>query len=192
MKTKTILFKTLVIALISCLTLASCSNKTQNPESENKTEIKVKAPNVDIHNAAFIGDVKTIKQHIAAGTVLNQKDQYGSTPLIISITFGKTEAAKALIEGGADLSITNGEGSTPLHVASFFCRTEVVEALLAKGVDKSLKNNYGSTALESVSGPFKDVKPIYEQIAKQLGALGLKLDFGRIEKTRPIIAEMLK
>ncbi|MFC2151093.1 ankyrin repeat domain-containing protein [Bacteroidota bacterium] len=185
--------KTVTMALVISLTMASCGNSQQNSVKENATlETKVKAPSMDIHTATFMGDLKAIKQHIAVGSNLNVKDAYGSTPLTIASTFGKTEVAIALMEGGADLNIKNNEGSTPLHTAAFFCRTEIVKALLEKGADKTLKNSYGSTALESVSGPYLNVKPIYEQIATQLGPLGLKLDFDRIEATRPLIAEMLK
>ena len=136
--------------------------------------------------------MNVVKQHITAGTDLNVKDQYGSTPLIIASTFGKTDIAKELIDGGADLNIKNNDGSTPLHIAAFFCRTEIVKALLDKGADKSLLNNYGSTAIASVSSEFKDVKPIYDQMSKDLGPLGLKLDYKHLEATRPVIAELLK
>ncbi len=179
------------IALIAFGSCGNAQNKTADKET-SKTEKEVKAPAMDIHTAAFIGNLDAVKQHIAAGTDLNVKDQYGSTPLNIAATFGKTSIAIALIEGGADLTTTNNEGSTPLHTAAFFCRTEIVKALLAKGADKNAKNTYESTALQSVSGPFDQVKPFYEQIAKQLAPLGLKLDMERIKETRPVIAEILK
>jgi hypothetical protein len=113
------------------------------------------------------------------------------TPLNVSITFGKTDAALALIKGGADLSAKNNDGSTPLHTAAFFCRKEIVKALLKKGANPDLVNNYGATPLLSVSGKFSDVLPIYADLNKNLGPLGLKLDINRIEKMRPIIAEIL-
>ena len=63
--------------------------------------------------------------------------------------------------------------------------------LLDNGADRNLENNFGSTALESVSGPFDNVKVIYDQFSKDLGPLGLKLDYEYIKATRPKIAEML-
>lgn len=172
---------------------ASCqTNNGKQKNSTTHTDTKtVKAPAMDIHAAAFMGDVNVLQQHIKAGTDLNKKDQYGSTPLHTAITFGKTEAAKLLILNGANLNIKNNDGSTPLHVAAFLCRTKVVKVLLLNGADKTMRNNYGSTALESASGPFEQVKPIYEQLNKDLGALGLKLDYKRLEKTRPEIALLL-
>ncbi|MGB2907422.1 MAG: ankyrin repeat domain-containing protein, partial [Candidatus Aminicenantaceae bacterium] len=117
---------------------------------------------------------------------------YGSTPLIIAITFGKTEVAKALIEAGADLTITNNDGSASLHIAAFFCRTEIVEALLENGADKDFRNSAGRTALDAVEGPFDEVKAIYDALRKDLEPLGLRLDYERIKETRPKIAEMLR
>jgi CubicO group peptidase (beta-lactamase class C family) len=149
-------------------------------------------PSVSIHMAAFQGNIEAIREHIKAGSDLNEKDAYGSTPLIIAITFGKTDVAKALIEAGADLNLKSNDGSTALHIAAFLCRTETIKALLDKGANKYLRNSAGNTALESVEDPFDDVKGIYESLGKALGPLGLKLDYEQIRMTRPKIAEMLR
>jgi uncharacterized protein len=178
----------MAMVAIVLLTITACNSKQGNssiPES-------IKPPPMDLNSAAFLGNTDVIRQHIKAGSDLNKKDDYGSTPLHTTTVFGKTEAALILINAGADINILNADGSTPLHTAAFFCRTEIVKALLEKGADKNVRNNYGSTALESVVGPFNDVKAIYEQINKDLGPLGLKLDYNKLEKTRPVIAEMLK
>jgi hypothetical protein len=171
---------TTAIIVVSILIAAGCIKQ------ENST------PRVSLHAAALQGSIEAIQQHIQAGSDLNEKDVYGSTPLIISVTFGKTNVALALIEAGADMTISNNEGSNPLHIAAFFCRTEIVEALLEKGADINARNNAGKTALETVAGPFDDVKGIYDSIEKGLGPLGLELNYDRIKMTRPKIAEMLQ
>ena len=158
--------------------------------SENKKE-EVKEPRISIHEATFMGNTKAVKDHIAFGTDLNIKDEYGSTPLNIAVTFGKTELAKMLIEGGADLTVQMADGSTALHTAAFFGRTEVVEAILSKGIDTQIRNSYGSTAAESLMPAFEQVKVIYDQMSRDLGPLGLKLDYDAIKESRPIIAEMI-
>ena len=176
------------------LTFAACGGENGKSTKENQSsETPVKPPNMDIHTATILGDLDAINQHIKAGTDLNLREPaVASTPLISAAVFGKTEIALALIKAGADLNIQNNEGSSALHSAAFLCRTEIVKALLDNGADKSLKNNYGSTALESVSAPWEYVAGIYDQFAKDLGPLGLKLDFKQLEETRPVIAEMLK
>ena len=179
---------TIILLAVSLMIISACNNKAGNSSKQESP----KPPAMDINSAAFLGNTDMIHQHISAGSDLNKKDDYGSTPLHTATLFAKTEVALLLIEADADINIVNADGSTPLHTAAFFCRTEIVGALLAKGADKEVKNNYGSTALESVAGPFEDVKAIYEQINKDLGPLGLKLDFNRLEKTRPEIANMLR
>ena len=161
----------------------------QSPVSQTSIE----PPSVDIHTATFLGDLKVIHQHIEAGTDLDERDPtLGSSPLITAAVFGKTEVAKALMEAGADINLQNNDGSTPLHTAAFLCRVEIVEALLENGADKNIRNNFGSTALESVSGPFENVKAIYDQFSKDLGPLGFKLDYEQVKQDRSRIAEMLR
>jgi len=176
---------TTAILIITVLAVGGCP-KQENSDNEQR------APRVSLHAAALQGNLDAIRQHINAGSELNKKDAYGSSPLIVAVTFGKTEVAKALIEAGADLEITNNEGATPLHIAAFFCRTEIVRMLMDSGADKSALNKAGRTALETVSGPFDAVKGIYDGIGKGLRPLGLELDYERIKRTRPEIAEMLR
>jgi len=169
------------------LTLAACNTRN------NATGETPKPPAMDLHTATVLGDMDNIRLHIEAGSDLDQREvTMGSTPLISAAVFGKTEVARALIEAGADVNLQNQEGSTALHTASFLCRTEIVRLLLANGADRELKNNYGSTALQSVEGPFEEVRFIYDEFSKNLGPLGLKLDYDQLESTRPVIAEMLR
>lgn len=179
------------------LTFSACgsgtkdSSQEQSKSSEEKTVVK--APDTDLHTATFLGDLKSVQQHIEAGSDLDLKEPtMGSTALISASVFGKTDIARALIEAGANLDIQNKEGSTALHSATFLCYSEIVEELVAKGADKTLKNIYGYTALEGVSGSWSEVKPIYDEFAKAMGPLGLKLDFEQLEETRPVIADMLR
>ena len=113
LKIKTIIFSTSLLLFIT----ACASN------NENSSETKIEAPEMDIHTAAFLGDLKAIQQHIDAGSDLDLREpSVGSSPLISAAVFGKTEVAKVLIEGGADINLQNNEGSTALHSAAFLCR----------------------------------------------------------------------
>ena len=153
----------------------------------------VSAPDTSLTDAAVAGNVEAVRQHIAAGTELNERNpEGGSTALIAAAAFGKNETASLLIEAGADLEVKNNEGSTALHTAAFLCREKIVKALLAKGPDRNARNNAGSTALDSVAGPFDDVKPIYDLIQGVLGPYGLELDYEFIKETRLKIAEILR
>jgi hypothetical protein len=171
--------------------LGSCKEKEGSTQAAGATEVK--APEIDIHTAVISGNVEAVEQHIKAGTDINTPDPFGgSSPLISAAVFGKPEVAAVLANAGADLNFQNKDGSTALHTAAFFCRPEIVKMLLSKGADKSIKNKFGVTPYEMVAGPFADMKNAYDMMGKVLGPMGLTLDYGYIEKTRPEIAEMLK
>ncbi len=142
--------------------------------------------------AAFEGNLEATRQHIEAGADLNATNSSGSGPLIIAATFGRTEVARLLIEAGADLNQQNNDGSTALFIAALFCRSEIVQALLDAGADKHIRNNAGSTALDVVSVPFDQIKPVYDYVGPILKQYGLELDYERIRKARPGIAQMLR
>jgi len=78
------------------------------------------SPDVDICKAAGDGNLESLKQHITAGTGLNQRSRDKQTPLFEAAFYGRTEAAKALIEAGAKLDLKNKGGSTALMNAVFY------------------------------------------------------------------------
>jgi hypothetical protein len=184
------------VMMILLLAAAGCGQKENTAEETKQpsaSETPAQAPDVDLHTAASTGNLEAIRQHIEAGSDLNVKDpKGGACPLSTAALFWQTEAARALIEAGADINCRGNDGATPLHVAAFFCRTDIVKALIENGADRTIKNKYGSTPLATVSDPFDAVKPVYVHFVKTLGPTGVRLDLGRIEKTRPEIAEMLK
>jgi len=176
----------------SLLMMAACKSNEEKKEAAASTA-KAEAPGIDLHTAVISDNLEAVKQHIAAGSNLNEKDPFGgSSPLISAALFGKTEIARTLIDAGADINFQNNDGATALFTAAFFCRPEIVKLLLDKGADKTLKNKYGSTAYEAVVIPFADVKNTYDMMGKMLAPMGLNLDYAYIEKTRPEIAAMLK
>ena len=149
-------------------------------------------PQADLFLAVLQGNLDAVKRQIHTGVDLNRKDAYGSTPLMIAATFGRTGIAEALINAGAELNQKNPQGSTALHIAAFLCHDEIVQALLNKGANRYLRNNLGNTPWESVAGPFNSVKSAYDKIAAGLAPLGLKLDYNRIKTSRPRIAMLLQ
>ena len=184
------IFSALLITITVYVKQGDCNN---NIESSNTSNSEILAPTTGLHMAVIKGDLAIVKQHIVFGSDLNIiEPSGGSSPLISAALFGQTDIALALIDASANLNFQNNEGSTALHTAAFFCQVEIVEALLAKGADKNIKNKSGSIAIDGVSVPFADVKGIYDYFEATLGPLGLVLDLGYIEKTRPIIVEVLQ
>ena len=181
------------LVLVAILSTACGQSNTGTKENVSKEKAVAAAPETDLQTAVISGNLEAVRQHIEAGSDLDEKEPFnGSSPLITAATFGKTEIAQALIDAGADLSVKNNDGSTALHAAAFFCRVEIVQQLIDAKADRALLNNYGATAKEIVSGPFADVKPVYEMMQQQLQPFGLQIDIDDIEKTRPVVAMMLQ
>ena len=179
--------KQLLITTLFAALLIGCGKKeeTSNPAP----------PDLDIIKAASAGNLGALKQHITAGTDLNQRtpDDQKTTPLIAAAGVGQAEAVKMLIEAKADLNLQNKDGSTALHTAAFLCHPEIVEALLKAGADKAIKTNTGATALDGALAPWDQVKPIYDFLNTRLYTpIGMPLDYDRIQQTRPKIAELLR
>lgn len=148
-------------------------------------------PSVNIWQAAITGNTLALEQHIAAGTDVNAKEDFGgSTPLILSAIFGQLEAAQILIDAGADLNQCNKKGGTAIHLASFFCQPKVVELLLQSGADFRLTNKQKQTALAMVSLEMNaEMEAIYSHVYE---SLDLSLDFDHVSSTRIRIREILQ
>ena len=63
----------------------------------------VKAPDISIHDAVGDGNIEAVKQHIAAGTDVNAKDNVGFTSLHHAAHGGHKEIVELLIAKGARL-----------------------------------------------------------------------------------------
>ena len=74
---------------------------------------------VSIHDAAEKGNIEAVKQHIAAGTDVNVKDDALEwTPLFIAAAWGHKEVVELCIANGADVNATDVGGKTPLDEAT--------------------------------------------------------------------------
>jgi len=166
-----------VLALAMAIAMASsaAAASAQEPRSDVPTP---RPPAMALHLAALQGNANVIRQHAAAGTD--------------ATTFGRTEAARALVEAGADLTIGNAEASTPLHVAAFLGRSEIAGVLLELGADPHTRNDDGASAYDMAVVPVAYDRPLLDQLRAGLGPLGLELDDGRIEAGRAATLDLLR
>jgi len=183
----------LAIICIMAMPLTSCLQKSGTKKTTALSKKEIAKPSIDIHGAVITGNLEAVKQHIEAGTDINQKeDMSGSTPLMTAATFNKPDIAKVLINANADLSVKNNDGGTALHTAAFFGRIEIVQLLIDAKADKTVRNNYGATPRETVLVDFAQMKPIYEMLIQQLKPMGFTLDLNELQKARPVVAMMLQ
>ena len=105
-----------LLTTIAAVLLVGCGESQQSaPAPEAKPEPPtVKAPYIDIHDAARTGDIEVVKQHLAAGTKVDAKGGGDYTPLHVAAYRGHKELAELLITKGADMNVRNTYGETPL------------------------------------------------------------------------------
>ncbi|MBT3428885.1 MAG: hypothetical protein HN428_00525 [Proteobacteria bacterium] len=70
-----------------------------------------KAPDIPLWEAAMNGNIKAVKQHLAASTDVNDKNLHGGNPLIFAES---REIIELLIVAGADVNYSPENGITPL------------------------------------------------------------------------------
>ncbi|CAN0303250.1 unnamed protein product, partial [Ectocarpus fasciculatus] len=102
-----------------------------------------------LHEAIWGGHTQLVNDLVLAGSDLNWRDEYGSTPLHVAAFRGLDRVVSTLLlrEEVFTNALDNG-GATPLLDACRSGHLSVVNTLLAAGADVTIRNNYGFTALE--------------------------------------------
>ena len=124
-----------------------------------KNDAKIaKASEIEINDAVDKGNIEVLKQHIAAGSDLNNAkiSHYGfkavmdgrwTTPLHRAAWRGHEKIIELLIDQGADVNAKNKYKQTPLHQSAQE-KKEVCKLLISKGAMVNVKGNYGKTPLD--------------------------------------------
>lgn len=78
---------------------------------------------------------------------LNEKDEYGRTPLHIAVSRGRLDLIQCLIQHGADPMTLDNQGNSPL----FFClKLQNAQYLVSQGADIQHRNNRNDRAVDYV------------------------------------------
>jgi cytohesin len=95
-----------------------------------------------LFKAAERGNIKAVKQQLAAGADVNAKDDKliykEMTPLHFAVGKGHKEIVELLIAKGADVNAKSEDEVTPLHFAT---TKEIAELLIAEGADVNAKRS---------------------------------------------------
>ena len=112
----------LILTTIAAVVLAGCGGPS--------------APDISIWEAVKNDNIKTVKQHLAAGTDVDAKTEQGLTPLHVAAIEGHKEILKLLIAKGAEVNAKDKRGRTPLvyakGAANKLKRTDEIPNLLRK------------------------------------------------------------
>ena len=137
--------KHLLLTTIAAVLLVGCGESQQSaPAPETKPVEPVaeaaqlepptaKVPDISISEAAMNENIEAVKQHIAAGTDVNARDNAGSTPLHQAAINGHKEIAELLIANGADVNAKTDAGVTPLDDAIGRKHSETIDLLRKHG-----------------------------------------------------------
>ena len=104
-------------------------------------------PSMSIYDAALEGNIEVVKQHLDAGTDVNEKEA-GETPLHGAALEGHKEVVQLLITNGADVNVSYRK-LTPLHFAAIGKgHKEIVELLISSDADVNAKDHNDKTPLD--------------------------------------------
>lgn len=97
----------------------------------------------ELHDAARDGDTERVKQLVAEGADLSERDAFG-TPLHHAAARGHVAVVELLLAEGAAVNAVAKDGAVPLHWAAFNGRTAVVPLLLQAGARVDVENPAGA------------------------------------------------
>jgi len=101
----------------------------------------------ELISASINNDTQKVKELIAKGADINEKDEYGNTAISYAVEAENYDCIKILIKNGADVNNRNIGGWSPLIIATKNGDADIVKILLDSGADPNLKGGYGWTAL---------------------------------------------
>ncbi len=130
----------LVVLSISIL---SCQSGPKNNEKATNTYSKKEVrsngdthpfnSHITIHEAAFTGDLETVKSLIMTGVSVDDVNADGHTPLMLAAFNGHADVVLHLLKTGADVNAADHQMLTPLHFAASGPNPDAVEVLLEYG-----------------------------------------------------------
>ena len=89
----------------------------------------------DWERATRSGDLPCIRELLAGGQNVDERDKHGQTALMNAARSGLHDVARVLVEAGADLNVTAKYKLTALMLAIINGHQEIAELLIRAGAD---------------------------------------------------------
>jgi len=145
----------LLLSTIAAVLLVGCGESQQSaaPPEAKPEPPTAKVPDISIHKAAYDGNIEVVKQHLAAGTDVNEKNLSKFTALHFATSRGNDDIIELLIKAGADINSKNKDGETPRDLSEH------------EGIADLLGNNggiYGTLHGAAMNGDIDSIKKLIE------------------------------
>jgi len=105
----------------------------------------------EFHLAAFMGDLRRVKNFLDKGMDADTKDEFGWTPLFWAASNAQRDVVEYLIDKGADINICVDGNRTLLHQAARSGELNLAKLLISRGLDINAKDGAGFTPLHHSS-----------------------------------------
>jgi hypothetical protein len=100
-----------------------------------------------LREAAVAGWTKIAAEAIRYGAIVDETDEFGTTPLLLASIRGHERIVKLLLDAGADPNRENDDHFSPMVGAAANCNDPVVTLLLRRGANPNVKTQTRQTPL---------------------------------------------
>lgn len=102
-----------------------------------------------LHLAALDGDLELAKELVQAGSLVNDFDTLGKTPLHYAVEGEHLELAQFFLDSGADVNAhdVSRAGNTPIREVAQTCSLAMAQLLVVAGADPTIPGWMQITAL---------------------------------------------
>jgi len=101
-----------------------------------------------LHEAAKMGDLKSVQEYLEKKKPLDAQDARGITALGYAVGANRIAVVKLLLDSRANPFAVDSSGNSALHYASGYGRKELVEYLLKTGSSVAQANSQGRRPLD--------------------------------------------
>lgn len=106
----------------------------------------------ELHNAVRSDNMEILELSLKKfNNFINEKDQFGSTPLLLAVRKNHIDMVEAILKYKANVNIADKFGDTPLIESARNNNMEILKLLICADAKKDIKNKYAQSAMDFIS-----------------------------------------